>query len=563
MASRQQTLNYFEEAQYPARLGHIEIAKINNDHHKKSLINKSTGKFYTPLQIGKPLTESVLKYVSLSSKTSLSIIDPFCGDGRLIVWFLGLLKDKNIKTIDITLWDYDGLALNEAKKNVERTVKRIGLNYKINAKNVDTFAEFFVEGYENSFDVVVTNPPWDVIKPDKSELQHLEEKYKKEYIRSLKQFSNRLINDFPISKPAQMYAGWGVNLARIGSEIAIRLAKNNGVVGIVSPASLFADQNSIGLREWIFQNNHSKEINYFPAESRLFDGVDIPSVSVVIIKGAMQDGILLNSFNKNAKSILQERLEIPLNVLKKIDYKVPVSFGSRSQNIDLLLKFQTLPSFNDLESSDFGNLWSGREFDETNHRSWTSFDGKYPFIKGRMVDRFTSLTSFDTYLGESRIKDIPKSANYHRIAWRDVSRPTQKRRIIATIVPPNHVTGNSLGVAYFKNDIDRSKLLALLGIMSSLVFEFQVRSLLATSHVSLGVLRKTRIPDFSDQKLISNLSCLVDDRIKGNESTEKDIEVLVAKSYGCSRNDFVEIIEAFPKLDEMYKQELVNSNLWL
>lgn len=562
MASRQLTLNYFEE-QYPASLGHLEIAKINNDHHKKSLINKSTGKFYTPFQIGKPLTESVLKYLSLPSKTSFSVIDPFCGDGRLIVWFLELIKDKNIKTVNITIWDYDEPALNAAKKNIEKTAKKIGLNCKINAKNVDTFAEFLTNNYEDSFDVVITNPPWDVIKPDKSELQHLEEEYKKEYIRSLKQFSNRLINDFPISKPAQMYAGWGVNLARIGSEIAVRLAKNNGVIGIVSPASLFADQNSTGLREWIFQNNHSKEINYFPAESRLFDGVDIASVSVVILKGALQDGILLNSFDKNAKNILQEKLEIPLTILKKIDYKVPVSFGSRSKNIDLLLKFQTLPSFNDLERSDLGNLWSGREFDETNHVSWTSFNGEYPFIKGRMVDRFASLKSFDTFLGESRIKDIPKSANYHRIVWRDVSRPTQKRRIIATIIPPNHVTGNSLGVAYFKNDTNHSKLLALLGIMSSLVFEFQVRSLLATSHVSLGVLRKTRIPDFSDQSLISKLSGLVYDRIKGDETTEKDIEILVAKSYGCSRNDFVEIIGAFPKLDEIYKQELVNSDLWL
>lgn len=563
MTSRQlPLLNYYEEKS-SIGIDHLEIAKSNFDQNKKSLIKKSTGKFYTPPEIGKPLIDSVLKYASLLNKKSLSVIDPFCGDGRLIVWLLEAIKSNEFEEINITLWDYDQSALNEAKSNVEKTVKRLGVNYRLNTKNVDSFSEFLLNDYENSFDMVVTNPPWDIIKPDKLELEHLEDQPRKDYIRSLKQFSNRLINDYPTSKPNQMYAGWGVNLARIGSEIAIRLAKNEGVIGLVSPASLFADQNSTGLREWIFQNNHNKEINYFPAESRLFDGVDVASVSIVIIKGALQDGILLNCFDKNVRNVLQEKLEIPLSLLKSIDYKVPISFGSRSQNIAQLVRFQKLPSFNDLEVSELGGLWSGRELDETNHLSWTSPEGKYSFIKGRMVDRFVNLKSSNMYIGESRIKDIPKSVNYYRLAWRDVSRPTQKRRVIATIVPPNYVTGNSLGVAYFKNDTNLSRLLTLLGVMSSLVFEFQVRSLLATSHISLGVLRKTHIPDFSNVRFIDQISNLVDRRIKGEEKLERDIEVLVAKSYGCSKDDFMEIVNAFPKLDEIYKEELISSKLWL
>jgi Alw26I/Eco31I/Esp3I family type II restriction m6 adenine DNA methyltransferase len=563
MNSRQLPLDYNDENQLLLGLNHLEIAKNNFDQNKKSLIKKNTGKFYTPPEIGKPLIDSVIKYFSFLNKNTLTIIDPFCGDGRLVVWLLEAIKNKSINEIIITLWDYDKSAINQAKDNIEKRSKELNLNCKINAKNVDSFKEFLIDGYENSFDIVVTNPPWDIIKPDKLELKYLDDQSRKDYIRSLKQFSIRLINDYPTSKPNQMYGGWGVNLARIGSEIAIRLAKNEGVTGLVSPASLFADQNSTGLREWIFQNNHNKEINYFPAESRLFDGVDVASVSVVIIKGALQDGILLNCFDKNARNILQEKLEIPLTLLKSIDYKVPISFGSKSQNIAQLVRFQKLPSFNDLESPEFGGLWSGRELDETNHLLWTFPKGKYSFIKGRMVDRFVALKSSNLFIGESRIKDIPKSANYHRLVWRDVSRPTQKRRVIATIIPPNYVTGNSLGIAYFKNDTNLSKLQALLGVMSSLVFEFQVRSLLATSHISLGVLRKTHIPDFSNLKFVDQISNLVSRRIKGEENLEKDIEVLVAKSYGCSKNDFVEIVDAFPKLDEIYKEELVSSQLWL
>lgn len=538
---------------------HLEIARNGNDTNKKKLSDKILGKFYTPNLMGRSLVDGILNNFSQLSR-KISLIDPFCGDGRLIVWLLEKINNTKFDSLDeieVTLWDCDENAILQAKKNIANISRMISIPVTVNAKVVDTFFEFTQNDFTNKYDIVITNPPWDVVKPDKSELQHLNSIQKEEYIRSLKIFSNRIKEDYPLSSPDKMYGGWGINLARTGTEIAIKLAKPNGVVGLVSPASLLADQNSTTFRKWILENNHSKEINYYPAESRLFDSVDSPSVTIVLVKGALQNGILLNKFDKNLKTIINEKIELPVSFLKKTDYKIPISFGSKSKHIKQLINFQSLPNMAMLQDEKYGSLWSGRELNETNYRSWTSLSGSYGFLKGRMINRFSNIDSSDLYIKNEKVVSVPESVNYSRIVWRDVSRPTQKRRIIATIVAPGFVTGNSLGVAYFKNDDGNLKLFALLGIISSLIFEFQVRALLATSHISVGVLRKTGIPSFKDHSFIKELANLVKKRIDGDEHIELEIETLVAKSYGLSKDDYIDILEAFPKLTKEFKKNLV------
>lgn len=562
MSARQLQLSYQENSMQSPVLKHIEISKTSLDQNRKSLTKKTTGKFYTPPEIGKPLVDTLAKYITQLDKQRISIIDPFCGDGRLVVWLIEKLNYTKLH-LDISLWDYDDFALNDAEKNVRTILKKLKLSYTIKTKCVDTFSEFYKETYEDGFDVVITNPPWDIVKPDKTELSNLDQDSKNNYILSLKQFSNRLLRDYPLSKPNQMYAGWGVNLARTGTEVATRLATKEGIIGIVSPASLLADQNSVVLRKWLFENHHCKEVNYFPAESRLFEGVDLASITLIVIKNAKQNGILLTIYDKQVQISFQEKLSISTNFLKSIDYKLPVSFGFKSTNLKYLEKLQSLPSFQELENPTLGGLWSGRELDETNHKSWLSPIGTHLFVKGRMVERFAHSIVPSTFVNDAKTTNVPKSTKYHRLAWRDVSRPTQKRRIIATIIPPGWIAGNSLGVAYFKQDINNSKLFALLGVMSSLIFEFQVRSLLATSHISVGILRKTHIPSFSDSHFVETISSLVRKRLAGQEGTELAIEILVAKSCGFTRDDFENIINAFPKIDNIYKEDLLNSRNWL
>ena len=85
--------------------------------------------------------------------------------------------------------------------------------------------------------------------------------------------------------------------------------------------------------------------------------------------------------------------------------------------------------------------------------------------------------------------------------------------------------------------------------------------MLSTAHVSVGVLRKTRIPLITPQ-FSATLVGLVEQRLAGNLSAEAKIEVVVAQAYGLNRKDLAEIMNSFPKLTTEERQTILDNPLW-
>ena len=172
--------------------------------------------------------------------------------------------------------------------------------------------------------------------------------------------------------------------------------------------------------------------------------------------------------------------------LERLGYAVPLDLTADETRF--LLHLSPLQRLDDLCGDEPDALWLGREWDETGYQRFTAATGTIPFVKGRAVSRYAVLDSFKEFVSDSS-RALPVSVSHARLTWRDVSRRSQVRRMIATLLPAGCVTGNSLHVGYFKDD-DTDKLHALLGIINSLPFEFQLRSKLGTGHVSLGSVRE-------------------------------------------------------------------------
>lgn len=251
---------------------------------------KILGKFYTDSDIAASMMRVLSQYYVYDTFSSeLRIIAPFCGDGRLIISLLSeLRKSKRIlsKRLLISIWDIDINAVNTAKCEIAQFCESAGLKYELDARQADAFVEYYA--VRGKYDICVTNPPWSLLKPQKLFSKSNREEAMVGYRNAIEQYDSYMKEAFTISQPSSKFGKWGTNLARCGTEVALRLIKSNGFCGIVSPASLLNDQVSNKLRSWIFENYKVINVSYYPAELKLYGSADISSITIVV-KGGETD----------------------------------------------------------------------------------------------------------------------------------------------------------------------------------------------------------------------------------------------------------------------------------
>ncbi len=212
---------------------------------------KLLGKFYTDYAVAEEMIDRVVTELGQHNKTeSIRIIDPFCGDGRLIIKLLQVMAERRVtkpETLYIYLWDVDESSVKSAEKAIRETAAQYNFNVQVTAEKTDTFVSCFeVEG---TFDVCVTNPPWGLLKPLKLFNSRCNEEELETYKASIAGYDDYMRQEYLVSQPTSKFGRWGTNLGRCGLEVALRLISSTGVCGFVSPASLFNDQVSIPFRK--------------------------------------------------------------------------------------------------------------------------------------------------------------------------------------------------------------------------------------------------------------------------------------------------------------------------
>jgi DNA (cytosine-5)-methyltransferase 1 len=520
----------------------------------EELLKRASGRFYTGEPVGRQLAAGVASALAASVESGLTrirLIDPFGGDGRLVAWLIESCTEIGLASLtwDVELWDLSEVGFSEARRRVA-ALEASGISIEFRTFLGDAFGEAVTR--EASFDVVITNPPWELLKPDRRELERLNGG-SAAYVEAMRAYDVWLGSAYPLSRPRRKFAGWGTNLSRVGLEVGLRLTRPQGVIGVVMPASLLADEQSTELRRHLLTDHRLLSVAYYPAEAKHYGSADVASITLVArVQEPPADAVPIARADCGTDQKTSE-VRLDPQKLRATDYVLPVAFGAAAGRILGKLS-ASLPTWSDLEALGDGGFWAGREVDETGSAKWLLdlTSGGAPFLKGRMIERFRVREEPIQAVGKAGWR-APPSTGFERVAWRDVSRPNQKRRVIATIVPAGWALGNSLGVAYFA-DSGSEVLRALLGVMSSTVFEFQLRAHLATGHVSLSSLRKVAVPSFADLESDRTLQQLVAAALLGDPSAEIAADAHVAlRCYKLNFDEYASVLDLFPKLESEEK----------
>ncbi|MBS1717647.1 MAG: ATP-binding protein [Armatimonadetes bacterium] len=382
------------------------------------------------------------------------------------------------------------------------------------------------------FDAIITNPPWETLKPISREFcyEHSPEANRrlstaKEFDALLKQLLRddeirasylKYLSGFPHQssyfRAASEYSnqsavvggkktGTDVNLYKLFVERSYRLLRKGGLCGIVIPSGIYSDLGTTGLRRLLFTQSKVTGIFCFENRKEIFEGVHRSFKFVVLSyqKGGETDAfpaafmrLDVSDLSRFPESI---GMTITLDTVKSLSPET-LSVVEFQHPLDAKIAADMLrfPMLGD-EVEGAWQLKLTREFDMTNDaalfESSPSSD-KRILYEGKMIWHFTHQYADARYwvkesIGRKsvlgRTQDTGQLLDYqrYRFAHRSITGNTNERTMVCSILPKNVFYGHSLNASK-RNGValSDSELLFLDALMSSFVVDYSLRQRVAT-----------------------------------------------------------------------------------
>lgn len=452
------------------------------------------------------------------------------------------------------------------------------------------------------FTCVVGNPPWETWKPNSDEFYS---QYDSEYLalknaKQKKQRQKQLQMQFvAIEKrwneySARMTAGsqflrdeknfqfqsWIVdgrktssdlNLYKVAIERFYQCLQAGGRMGILIPDNLATDLGSTGLRHLLFEHGQVTEYLSFENRQKIFEEVDSRTKFAVLITNRVETASStfkaffykhsLDALNDDSKKLNYAMADVQKNkeLLSLVEPRTQAQF-------DVYHKMTTrFPLFGETKPFKLGN-----DFHRTNDSEYFTTDSTasiYPLYEGKTFDQFTILYQPTEYATtEGVMKKVDPDQKEWRIAIRSVASATNKRSIIATLLPPNAVATHSVNIQKQAKKMTMYDKLFYVGILNSFVMDFYLR-LLISMNVTQSFIKQAPIPKpemFKDADAIVSL-CLsllqrgenvktshealrlkhTETKGENRDSLLANLNARVAIEFGLSRDDLITLLQTF------------------
>jgi hypothetical protein len=473
------------------------------------------------------------------------------------------INDQAQNTLDeILLADFEGLGIKleqatwDDEKNAEGKPMKRALQLD-DIRELHPFHWAFnfdkVMG-RGGFDAIITNPPWEVVKPNGKEFfeQHSELVSKKNMsIHDFQDEQKKLLKDAEIRESWLKYlnsfphqslyfrtapeysnqigvvngkkVGSDLNLYKLFTERCYRLLRENGQCGIVIPSGIYTDLGAKQLRSMVFEASEVRHLRSFSNERFIFEGVHHSQKFCLLLfsRGGKTDSFEA-SFRINPRQAVSPselgyflddpaaaiHLEWELvrrlspDALSVVEFQgtVDVSIARKVMRFPLL-GADSLPHWKIRFQSEF-HMTNDSHLFQAVKRS-----GLRPLYEGKMIHQFDHRFEYPRYWVDEAscrkailgsVQDTGQQLDYQdfRLGFRKVARSTDERTMIATIIPPNFHAENFQSIRTYERGeriVPNEVLLYLCAILNSLVADYLTR-LRVTANVNFFYIYQLPIP---------------------------------------------------------------------
>jgi hypothetical protein len=403
------------------------------------------------------------------------------------------------------------------------------------------------------FDAIITNPPWEIFKPQAKEFlaEHSDLVTKnKMTIKDFEKEQTKLMKDatiraawieyqsrFPhvslffrgssqyknqISVVNGKKAGSDINLYKLFTEQCFNLLRPGGECGIVIPSGIYTDLGTKQLREMLFAETEITGLFCFENRKEIFEGVD-SRFKFVVLTFAKGGGTVNfpTAFMRHEVAELDRfpkegALIISLELIKRLS---PESLGiiEFASETDLVIarKSATFPLLG-MQMEKTWNVALQSEFHMTNdsylfHAEYKK--GMMPLYEGKNIHQYNHEFEKPRYwvlekearkavLG--RTADQGQKLDYQdfRLGCRKIASSTNERTMVSTIIPPNFHAENFQSIRVYKDDgtrsILRKEMVYLCGVWNSFVLDYQLR-LRVTANVNFFYVYQLPVPRLTEK----------------------------------------------------------------
>jgi Alw26I/Eco31I/Esp3I family type II restriction m6 adenine DNA methyltransferase len=383
---------------------------------------------------------------------------------------------------------------------------------------------------KGGFDVIITNPPWEVFKPqakeffsqhsdlvtkNKMDIKTFEKEQKKLltnpeiaqawldyqsqyphvslYFRSSEQYKNQ------ISIVNGKKQGTDLNLYKLFVEQCFNLLHPQGECGMVIPSGIYTDLGTKQLREMLFSQTNVTGLFCFENRKTIFENVHRSfKIAILTFEKNKQTLSFPVEFMRHDVEELQrfphkDSLVISVDLIRKLSPD-SLSVMEFKQDIDIQIaeKMSRFPLLGET-LPDTWNLKLTSEFHMTNDSHLFKTEpakGRLPLYEGKMIHQFTHQYALPKYwLDEKEARqallkrgevDKGQILDYqtYRLGFRSVSSSTNERSLISSLIPKLVFCGNSLSISECEQNNfqdNQSFKIFIVAVLNSFLIDWMLR----------------------------------------------------------------------------------------